>query len=38
MVSQWEEMALRRAAELAGAEGYVGKSDLDPLRSILLKA
>jgi CheY-like chemotaxis protein len=38
MVSQWEELALRRAAELAGAEGYVGKSDLDPLRTMLLKA
>jgi DNA-binding NarL/FixJ family response regulator len=38
MVSQWDEMAFRHAAELAGAEGYVGKSDLDPLRTILVNA
>jgi CheY-like chemotaxis protein len=35
MVSQWEEQRLRNAATLAGAEAYVGKSDLDPLRQIL---
>ena len=27
--------ALRKAAQLAGAEAYVGKSDLEPLRRIL---
>ena len=35
MVSQWEEQRLRNAATLAGAEAYVGKEDLDPLRKIL---
>ncbi len=35
MVSQWEEAPLREAALAAGAEAYVGKSDLLPLRGIL---
>ncbi len=35
IVSQWDEEPLREAALLAGAEAYVGKSDLQPLRSIL---
>lgn len=35
MVSQWEDAPLREAAKLAGAEAYVGKSDLLPLRLIL---
>ena len=35
IVSQWEEAPLRDAALLAGAEAYVGKSDLLPLRQIL---
>jgi two-component system chemotaxis response regulator CheY len=35
MVSQCEEQRLRAAAALAGAEAYVGKADLDPLRKIL---
>ena len=35
MVSQWEDEPLRHAAKLAGAEAYVGKSDLLPLRRIL---
>lgn len=35
MVSQWEDAMLREAARLAGAEAYVGKSDLLPLRSML---
>jgi CheY-like chemotaxis protein len=35
MVSQWDEQRLRDAAALVGAEAYVGKSDLDPLRRIL---
>jgi two-component system chemotaxis response regulator CheY len=35
MVSQWEDAALRHEASLAGAEDYVGKSDLRPLRGIL---
>jgi len=35
VVSQWEDNALREAARSAGAEAYVGKSDLLPLRSIL---
>jgi two-component system chemotaxis response regulator CheY len=35
MVSQWEDAALRENARLAGAEAYVGKSDLQPLRRIL---
>lgn len=35
MVSQWEDKALREAARSAGAEAYVGKADLLPLRRIL---
>ena len=35
MVSQWDDRALRDAARAAGAEAYVGKSDLLPLRRIL---
>ncbi|MCM3903204.1 MAG: response regulator transcription factor [Pyrinomonadaceae bacterium] len=35
MVSQWEDAPLRKAARLAGAEAYVGKADLLPLRCIL---
>ena len=35
MISQWDEERVRIAAALAGAEAYVGKSDLDPLRMIL---
>ena len=35
IVSQWEDQPLREAALLAGAEAYVGKSDLLPLRQIL---
>jgi CheY-like chemotaxis protein len=37
IVSQWEDAPLREAALLAGAEAYVGKSDLLPLRQILSK-
>lgn len=35
MVSQWDDSALRQEARSAGAEAYVGKSDLLPLRHIL---
>ena len=35
MVSQWEDAQLREDASLAGAEAFVGKSDLQPLRGIL---
>ena len=35
IVSQWEDLLLREAALRAGAEAYVGKSDLEPLRQIL---
>jgi CheY-like chemotaxis protein len=35
MVSQWEDAPLREAARSAGAEAYVDKSDLLPLRHIL---
>lgn len=35
IVSQWEDAQIREAALLAGAEAYVGKSDLLPLRNIL---
>jgi len=35
IVSQWEDPPLREAAIRAGAEAYVGKSDLLPLRQIL---
>ena len=35
IVSQWDNEQLRENARLAGAEAYVGKSDLQPLRSIL---
>jgi CheY-like chemotaxis protein len=35
VVSQWDSPALRDAALKAGAEGYVWKADLLPLRHIL---
>ena len=35
MVSQWEDAPIREDARLAGAEAFVGKSDLLPLRRIL---
>lgn len=35
IVSQWEDAALRETALSAGAEAYVSKSDLLPLRRIL---
>jgi DNA-binding NarL/FixJ family response regulator len=35
MVSQWEDAQLRNDARLAGAEAFVGKSDLQPLYGIL---
>jgi CheY-like chemotaxis protein len=35
IVSQWEDSVFREAALRAGAEAYVGKSDLEPLRQIL---
>jgi CheY-like chemotaxis protein len=38
IVSQWEDKALREAAHTAGAEAYVGKTDLLPLRRILTTA
>jgi CheY-like chemotaxis protein len=38
MVSQWEDEQLRENARSAGAEAYVGKSDLQPLRRILSAA
>lgn len=37
IVSQWDDGPLREAALSAGAEAYVGKSDLAPLRRILAK-
>ena len=38
IVSQWEGAPLREAARCAGAEAYVGKADLEPLRTILRNA
>jgi len=35
IVSQWEDLVLCEAALRAGAEAYVSKSDLEPLRQIL---
>jgi CheY-like chemotaxis protein len=35
IVSQWDDLGLHEAARRAGAEAYVGKSDLEPLRRIL---
>jgi two-component system chemotaxis response regulator CheY len=35
MVSQWDDAALRNEASSAGADNYVAKSDLLPLRRIL---
>ncbi len=35
IVSQWDDAPMREAALSAGAEAYVGKSDLLPLRRIL---
>jgi DNA-binding NarL/FixJ family response regulator len=37
VVSQWDNTALRERAKLAGAEGYVSKSDLRPLKDLLNK-
>jgi CheY-like chemotaxis protein len=38
IVSQWDSPALREAAKRAGAEDYVNKTNLMPLRVILEKA
>jgi len=38
IVSQWEDAGLLAAARRAGAEAYVGKSNLAPLRRILIGA
>ena len=38
IVSQWDDAALREEARRAGAENYVSKSDLLPLRPILTAA
>jgi len=38
IVSQWEDAPLHDAALSAGAEAYVSKSDLQPLRRILADA
>jgi CheY-like chemotaxis protein len=35
IVSQWDDEALRKLARNAGAEDFVTKSDLQPLRQIL---
>jgi len=35
IVSQWDDQGLHEAALQAGAEAYVAKSDLEPLRRIL---
>jgi CheY-like chemotaxis protein len=35
IVSQWDDAALREQARCAGAEDFVGKADLEPLRRIL---
>lgn len=35
IVSQWEDPGALEAASRAGAEAYVSKSDLEPLRSII---
>lgn len=37
IVSQWDDSPLHEAARRAGAEAYVGKSDLEPLRRILTR-
>jgi CheY-like chemotaxis protein len=38
IVSQWDDEALRKLARSAGAEDFVTKSDLQPLRQILGEA
>ena len=38
IVSQWEDAGLLAAAQRVGAEAYVGKSNLAPLRRILIGA
>ena len=38
IVSQWEDAPFREAALAAGAEDYIGKSNLLPLRRILAGA
>lgn len=35
IVSQWDTQALRKQARLAGAEKYISKTDLLPLRDVL---
>ena len=35
IVSQWDSPALREAARAAGAESYISKADLLPLRDLL---
>ena len=35
IVSQWDDAALREQARCMGAEDFVGKSNLEPLRRIL---
>ena len=37
IVSQWDSPALRERAQSAGAEAFVNKSDLQPLRRLLIK-
>jgi two-component system, NarL family, response regulator DesR len=37
VVSQWDLPALRKRAQSAGAEAFVSKSDLQPLKDLLLK-
>jgi DNA-binding NarL/FixJ family response regulator len=35
IVSQWDSPGLREAARIAGAEDYISKTDLLPLRDLL---
>jgi CheY-like chemotaxis protein len=37
IVSQWDSPALRKKAQAAGAEAFVNKSDLQPLKELLKK-
>ena len=37
VVSQWDSPVLRQRAQAAGAEAFVNKSDLQPLKLLLLK-
>ena len=37
VVSQWDSPALRKKAQSAGAEAFVNKSDLQPLKELLKK-